>query len=396
MALFPANIQAFDGFGPGRCGFRAAKYGAGEITLADSRREARRQLREVCPASPGVYGMIDRFGQLIYVGKAKRLRQRLLSYFQAAADEAKAGEIIGHSHRIVWEPAAHEFAALVRELELIRRWLPAYNVQGRTDRFARWYLCIGRAPAAYTYLAAEPSRRATTCFGPLRSRQQLNEAVRFLNHQFQLRDCPDRVPMVFTDQLRLWEERGPAACDRMDMGTCLGPCAGGCSREEYANHLRRLKTFLDGRDVRLLDRLEREMAAAATATEYERAAMLRDIWAALDWLNRSLDRLRTARERYSFIYPVTAANGREYWFAMRRGQIKHASFAPRDEATAQRWREKLRAIYARRAPQLPAPEDAEMLFLIAAWFRRFPDELTRAIPPETARSRCCRAQTGAP
>ncbi len=196
--------------------------------------------------------------------------------------------------------------------------------------------------------------------------------------------------MVFTDQLRLWEEMGPAACDRMDMGTCLGPCAGGCSREKYGGYVRRVKSFLNGRDVRLLGRLESNMSAAATVTEYERAGMFRDVLASLDWLNRSLDRLRTARERYSFVYPVTAANGREYWFALRRGQIKHAAFAPRDEYTARRWRQQLRKIYARTAKKPPEPEDVEMLYLIGAWFRRFPDELSRAIRPEVARERCSR------
>jgi excinuclease ABC subunit C len=386
VALFPANIQPFDAFGASAV--HRSKHGAAGMELAESRRDNRRQLREACPTFPGVYGMVDRFGQLIYVGKAKRLRHRLLSYFHAGADDVKAGEIITHTVRLIWEPAPHEFAALARELELIRRWLPAYNVQGRTDRFSRWYLCIGRAPAAYVYLASEPTRRSTECFGPMRSRQQLSEAVRFLNHQFRLRDCPDRVPMVFTDQLRLWDDPGRAACDRMDMGTCLGPCAGGCTRDEYLNHLRRVKAFLNGRDVRLLARLERDMATAASATEYERAAMLRDIWTSLDWLHRSLDRLRTARDRLSFVYPVIRADGREYWFALRRGQIKHAALAPHNHATARRWRAKLRTIYARRGRAPPEPEDVEMLYLIAAWFRRFPHELAMAIPPKRAQDRC--------
>jgi excinuclease UvrABC nuclease subunit len=154
-----------------------------------------------------------------------------------------------------------------------------------------------------------------------------------------------------------------------------------------------VKSFLNGRDVRLLGRLERDMLIAATATEYERAGMFRDTLASLDWLHRSLDRLRTARESSSFVYPVTAANGREYWFALRRGQIKHAAFAPRDEQAARRWRQQLRKIYARTAPKLPAPEDVDMLYLIGAWFRRFPDELSRAIRPEVARERCGRPTT---
>jgi excinuclease ABC subunit C len=155
------------------------------------------QLREHCPRAAGVYGMLDEQGHLIYVGKAKRLRHRLLSYFHAQGGNAKAGEIIRHTRRLIWERTPHELVALARELELIRRFLPRFNVQGRPDRFGRYYVCIGRAPAPYVFIADEPSRRAQACFGPLRGRNRLAEAVRWLNQQFGLRDCPDRVPMIF-------------------------------------------------------------------------------------------------------------------------------------------------------------------------------------------------------
>src|SRR5262245_47330452 len=94
----------------------------------------RAELRILCPRKPGVYGMVDANGELLYVSKAKSLLLLLLSYFRKRGMPAKAGKIIRRSTEIVWEVHAGEFAALLRELELIRRWRPRGNVQGQPLR----------------------------------------------------------------------------------------------------------------------------------------------------------------------------------------------------------------------------------------------------------------------
>jgi excinuclease ABC subunit C len=359
------------------------------MPLAASRRENRRQLREHCTLAAGVYGMLDKQGHLIYVGKAKSLRRRLLSYFHAGADDAKAGEIISNTNRLVWERTPHELVALARELELIRRFLPRFNVQGRPDRFGRAYLCVGRAPAPYVFMADEPTRRAEACYGPIRSRKRLAEAVRHLNQQFRLRDCPDRVPMVFRDQLSLFDDARAAQCARFDMETCLAPCAGVCSRSEYSQQVRSVGSFLDGADASLLVQLEARMQSAAESRHFERAAMLRDIFASLDWLHDALGRLRTARRKFSFVYPVQAANGRTYWLAISRGQIRYGAFAPHCDRTRSAWRKWLAKIYPRPfQPQAMGAEDVELLLLVTSWFRRFPGELKRVLKPRAARRLC--------
>jgi excinuclease ABC subunit C len=389
MALFlPAEQDAFSGFGACSLGLRLGRS-ATEMPLAGSRRETRRQLRESCPPAAGVYGMLDADGRLIYVGKAKSLRRRLLSYFHAQADDAKAGEIIASTSRLIWERTPHELVALARELELIRRFLPRYNVQGRPDRFGRSYVCIGRAPAPYVFVADEPPRRADACFGPLRSRRRLADAVRHLNQQFRLRDCPDRVPMVFRDQLSLFDDTRTAQCPRFDMETCLAPCAGGCSRGEYAERVRGVEGFLEGTDAVLLEQLQARMRSAAEGRQFERAAMLRDVAASLDWLHTSLGRLRVARRKFSFVYSVPDEKGREYWLAVSRGQIRKGAFAPRCERSRRSWRRWLGGIYPRRfQARSPEPEDVEMLLLVVSWFRRFPGELERAINPRAAAKLC--------
>ena len=386
--LLPAHTQAFSGFGPCSLGLRLGSR-ATEFQLAGSRRDIRRQLREVCTLAAGVYGMLDEQGHLIYVGKAKSLRRRLLSYFHAGADDAKAGEIIAHTSRLVWERTPHELVALARELELIRRFLPRFNVQGRPDRFGRAYVCVGRAPAPYVFVADEPTRRAEACYGPVRSRRKLAEAVRHLNQQFRLRDCPDRVPMIFRDQLSLFDDARPAQCSRFDMETCLAPCAGACSRTEYGLQVRSVQGFLDGGDSSLLEQLEVRMQTAAESRQYERAAMLRDIFASLNWLHDSLARLRIARRKFSFVYPVQAAGGRTYWLAIARGQIRYGAFAPSSDRTRRSWRKWLAKIYARPfRPQAMGAEDVEMLLLVTSWFRRFPSELKHVLKPRDARKLC--------
>src|SRR5699024_5141718 len=119
---------------------------------------------------------------------------------------------------------------------------------------------------------------------------------------------------------------------------------------------------------------------------YERAALLRDVHNSLDWLHRSLARLRVARKKYSFVYPVESASGRTYWLAVSRGQIRYGAFAPRCERTRRTWRKWLGRLYARPfQPQATGAEDVEMLLLITSWFRRFPGELTRIVKPRAAR-----------
>src|SRR5262245_66178237 len=114
--------------------FGASRY-VGAVQLygvtGERPRTLRAGIRDACPPRPGVYGMVDDAGELIYVGKAKALRARLLSYFRTYSRDPKAGRILHRARAIVWELVPSEFAALLRELELIRRWRPRFNVAGQ-------------------------------------------------------------------------------------------------------------------------------------------------------------------------------------------------------------------------------------------------------------------------
>src|SRR5262249_58323780 len=114
----------------------------------------------------GVEGTLAPTGELIHAGTAKSPRARLLSYFRRNSRDPKAGRILGQTRALVWEEAPSEFAALLRELELIRRWRPRFNVQGQPRRHRHTYVCLGRRPAPYAFLTPRPPAGAPPRSGP--------------------------------------------------------------------------------------------------------------------------------------------------------------------------------------------------------------------------------------
>src|SRR5262249_27057960 len=150
--LFPSVV--FTTFGPSAYlpGMEESR-----ATCTDSGKSARlrTQVRLLAPRQPGVYGMVDAHHELIYVGKANNLRARLCSYFRPRSRPPKAGKILAQTSRVLWETCSGEFPSLLRELELIRRWRPRFNVQGQPLRRRHTFVCIGRKPAPYAFLAAD-------------------------------------------------------------------------------------------------------------------------------------------------------------------------------------------------------------------------------------------------
>jgi excinuclease ABC subunit C len=374
----------FGGFGSNRYSpFATAE--ATEQIQGDGRVALRRAVKARCPPRPGIYAMLDGQGEIIYIGKAKKLRTRLLNYFRKSSSEKyKARRLLRRTQTIVWEYAPNEFAALLRELELIQRFRPRFNVMGQPFLRRRAYVCIGRAPAPFVYVVREPPGKAVTWFGPLIARVEVYEAVRHLNDLFQLRDCPKKVEMHFADQQLLLSD-GPrtAGCIRHEMGTCLGPCAGLCSTGRYRQRVQAARRFLRCDDGDTLQRLRQEMEQAAIDQEYERAGVLRDKVQSLEWLLGSLGRLRLTREELSFIYPVLSfGSAQQLWYLIHEGQIR-LTVMPSESGTsascAKELKEKIEEIYTA-PPRVGIPLEAiDHVWLIAAWFRKFPQERERCL-----------------
>jgi excinuclease ABC subunit C len=365
----------FVDFGPFalRCGFRNPPLGQ-----VDGRRAGvlLAGLRERCPRQPGVYGMIDINGELVYVGKAKNLRARLLTYFRPRSRDSKAAGIIAQSRRIVWEPGPDEFSALHRELELIRRWRPRCNVQGKPRNWQYTYVCLGRPPAPHAFLAHRPPANCVASFGPVQAGRKASEAVRRLNDLFQLRDCPQAQTMIFSDQTGLFPIDLAAGCLRHAVGTCLGPCAGLCLQRDYSANVSAARAFLDGLNLAPLVRLEEAMKQAARQQQFERAAALRDKLAPLEWLSRQLERMRQAEAMSAVVYPVQGHDTAMRWYLLHRGRAVAAVRAGRGQTPGSASAETVAKLVRLAEGQSSAGLGAWIagVMLLAAWFRRHPRE----------------------
>jgi excinuclease ABC subunit C len=327
--------------------------------------------------------MLGRHGDLIYVGKAKSLRARLMSYFRDSRDP-KAGRILRHTATLVWETVPDEFAALVRELELIRRHRPRFNVLGQPGQRRYCYVCLGRAPAAYAYVNRSPNGKDLGVYGPFTSASRAGEAVRRLNDWYRLRDCAQTVAMHFADQGELFAEERSAACLRFEIGTCSGPCVGACTRAGYGSQVRAAKRFLDGTDDRPIRDLSAKMAEASAAMQFERAAALRDRLAEIEWLWDRLNWLRNARRENTFVYPLTGPEQRTVWYLIHRGRVRGACYEPSCRDSADVGRKLLDDVYGREiVPGLP-PGQVDHVLLVSSWFRKYPDQRAGLLTPARA------------
>lgn len=379
------GAAAFSGFGPCRLGPEAPPF---HMVLGERPGELRAGVRRDAPRRPGVYGMVDENGELIYVGKAKCLRARLLSYFRPRSRPPKAGRMLRQTRSLVWESLPNEFAALLRELELIRRWRPRCNVLGQPGRHGRTFICLGGRPAPYLYLTSRPPGTTLAVFGPVVSSRKAREAVRRSNDWFRLRDCPQAQEMVFAEDNRLFPVLRAAGCIRHEIGTCSGPCAAACSRSGYARQVRAARAFLEGRTKDPLDALEKEMHAASAALAFERAAALRDQLDALGWLQRQLERLREAQGARCLIYPLRSHSGDEHWYVLCRGLVEGVVAAPVDRPSAASAGETVRILDRRPSRPASGPHEFSAVLLVSSWFRRFPKESARLLEPAEALARC--------
>jgi excinuclease ABC subunit C len=330
---------------------------------------------------PGVYRMLAPDGEIVYVGKSKRIRSRLLSYFRCTPEE-KGARIVREAARIEWEYAPSEFAALLEELRLIKRFRPRLNVAMKRDarHFAFIKVTRGVAPKLAVVRGAGADD-AQIYYGPFHGAQQVTEAVRELNDALGLRDCRIDQPMHFADQPELFQlmPRTPG-CIRYEIKKCLGPCVGGCTAREYDEKVGLVRGFLDGNDDAPMRRLRIEMEEASQLMEFERAAVLRDKLQRLEGLREQFIKFRFAVETLSFVYTVPGHEGEDRVYLIRRGRVRGEYATPRSERERMKLLEMVENVFNpsdRDTAQVPAHEVDELL-LLSSWFRRFPTELTRS------------------
>lgn len=222
------------------------------------------------PAEPGVYLYKDGSGRILYVGKARRLRQRIASYFRDESSlSPKTRSMVRAAEHIDILRTGTEKEALLLEASLIKKHRPRYNIVLRDDKE---YLLF-RISGAHPYPRVEVVRRnqykgkdkGARFFGPFSSATAARETWKLMHKYFPLRRCRD---VSFANRTR--------PCLYYDMGQCLGPCVLPVPQEEYQALLNKAALLLSGRSRELAARLKAEMARASAELRFEQAAVLRD------------------------------------------------------------------------------------------------------------------------
>ncbi len=341
----------------------------------------RTQVRALAEQRPAVYRMVDATGKILYVGKAKRLRARLLTYFRARYPDDKAARILYAAQDIQWDYVPSEFAAYLGELRQIRRYRPHFNFRLNRSRRAV-FVKISRGPAPRitcgTSIAADDAR----AYGPFQSLGRTGEAVRTLNDLLGIRDCSAGMPIVFADQYDLFNAPRRAACMRHEFGYCAGPCAGFVAEWDYRKRVETAMAFLEGRTIQPIDRVVTTMQAAAARAEFEAAARWRDRFESLEWLFGAISRARTAVDLLTFVYRDPGAFGDERVYLIRRGVVKASFPWPDTPLEHEAFRAVVRDELGQAdAPPGPLPLDAiDEILLVMAWFRAHPEALRRTTP----------------
>ena len=355
--------------------------------------EARRdemlaQIKSDSKDLPGTYRLIAEDGEILYVGKSKAVRTRLLTHFRAEYPRDKSARIVAEASSVAWDYEPSEFAACLSELQLIKKWRPRHNVMMKRD--ARHYafvrLTTGPAPKLHVVRGAHGSD-ASTYFGPFHGALQLGECLRELNDALGLRDCSLDTRMHFADQMEMpvAPDRTPG-CIRHEIGRCLGPCVAATTAAEYDERVRLAREFFEGRHDAPIVALRDAMEESSARLEFERAAALRDKVARLESLQEQFARLRFAVETISFVYHVAGTSGDDRSYVIRRGRVRHETASPRTESERALLDARVSEVFGstkRESRAVPSHEIDELM-LIASWFRQHPEELKRTIPPVQA------------
>lgn len=329
---------------------------------------------------PAVYRMRDPSGRVIYVGKARRLRQRLLSYFRADYPD-KPARILQASAEIEWDYKPSEFAAALGELRQIQKLRPLFNVQmNRNRRVAFIKLFGGPAPKLAVGSAGGDAR----LYGPFLGAGQLREAVRVLNDLLGLRDCALDIAIAYAEQGDLFRGQRRAACLRHELGTCTGPCAGFVTEAAYRARVAQAVAFIEGRATEPLDRVIAEMLGASERRDFERAERWRDRFDALTWLLGACVRTHEAVDALTFVYVDPGHYGDDRAYVILRGVVRASAPAPRTPIE----HEAFRAVVAEHLPERTTPgplpaEDVEEVLLVMRWFQRRTRAMRRTVPLET-------------
>lgn len=232
----------------------------------DERLDRLKALIKDFPITPGVYIMKNAKEKVIYVGKAKSLKNRVRNYFTASGDgRLKIKYLVQQIQNIEYMLTKTEVEAFLLEASLIKKFRPRYNIRLKDDKSYPYIKCDRAHNFPRFYLARRVQADGGVYFGPYSSSSAVRETIRFINRTFKVRDCQDGF---FKTRKR--------PCITYQMNQCTAPCVAYVDKDQYDGQVQLALKFLKGQGQKVLKELTKEMKEAAHQERFEAAARLRD------------------------------------------------------------------------------------------------------------------------
>src|SRR5256714_2510054 len=268
---------------------------------------------QTLPTSPGVYLHKDEAGKIIYVGKAKTLRNRVRSYFQSGrGHDRKTRELVRRIRDLEFIITDNEVEALVLESNLIKQHKPRYNVLLKDDKqYPHLKLTINE-PFPRVMITRRIQRDGALYFGPFLPASMARRTIDLINRTFQLRTCDIEI-----------DGKLPRPCLEYHIKRCLGPCVRGlCTPAEYQEAVRDVRLLLEGKNRELAEQLEARMMQASEEMRFEMAAKYRDMRKTVQALAEQ-QKMATSPERDVDIFGYYREGARLalQLFTMREGKV---------------------------------------------------------------------------
>ncbi len=321
------------------------------------------------PNKPGVYLMREASGQVIYVGKAKCLKDRLASYYSHPLGYTrKMDGLLQNVKEIETIVLGSELEALLMESQLIKQLQPVYNVQLRNYDLYPFIKIDVQHPFPRVFSSREVASDGARYFGPFRSRRMVDLTIDLIQKVFPVRTCTRSLPP---------QAKPSEPCLRLHLDRCPGPCRGGVDPLEYARVIEQVCAFLGGEREDLLDRMRRQMLEAAQQLNFERAAWLRDTIRSADevLIGQRLITGAVEANNLFIVYPSAKEEHNEL-FLIRHGRlVEQRCIAHELEAMETVVHELLaRAAVLGDPPSIVGKAEVDQINIISRWIHRHSDD----------------------
>jgi DNA polymerase-3 subunit epsilon len=339
------------------------------------------------PALPGVYLMKDSSGTVIYVGKAKSLKERLASYYhQPLGYTRKMDGLLQNVKEIETRVLGSELEALLVESQLIKQLQPAYNVQLRNYELYPFIKIDTQHAFPRVYATREVAADGARYFGPFRSQRLVDLTIEVVQKIFPVRTCTRALP----------PQASPSEpCLRLHLQRCSAPCRGDADQQAYHRVIDEVCAFLGGESEDLLVRLRRQMLEASQQLNFERAAWLRDTIRSVDevLIGQKLITGAVEANNLLIVYPSARAGSNEL-FLIRHGRLIEQRCVEHNPTNTQQAVCELlqRAVELGEPPRIVSQAEVDQINIISRWIHHhsgdrafFPVQPALSDPSEAGR-----------